>query len=269
MGSIVARAARTLAGGVIIAVLCAPANAAGISAGVGASVGGSGGINAGAGASVGGSGGISAEAGASIGAAGGVNALGVAVGGSSDVGAGLGASVGGESGIDAGVGATVGGAKISGAGIAPKAGGPASRSIHNGRWVRWGGGRIGRNSKRPEFAESRSRCDSGWGRRRGDQTECNAGQAIRDRGRAAVASRSGINSGVGTANILSSPSILSGQSVPSSSQSNSNRARLVSAAADISGAQLTRMKKRCVDVLNSQDSYDRDLRQLCLLIARR
>jgi hypothetical protein len=29
------------------------------------------------------------------------------------------------------------------------------------------------------------------------------------------------------------------------------------------------MKKRCADVLASSGSYDRDLRQLCLLIARR
>ncbi len=29
------------------------------------------------------------------------------------------------------------------------------------------------------------------------------------------------------------------------------------------------MKKRCVDVLGSSGVYDRDLRQLCLLIARR
>ncbi|MGY2996393.1 hypothetical protein ACVWWD_005200 [Mesorhizobium sp. URHB0026] len=29
------------------------------------------------------------------------------------------------------------------------------------------------------------------------------------------------------------------------------------------------MKKRCDDVLSSEGTYDRDLRQLCLLIARR
>jgi hypothetical protein len=37
----------------------------------------------------------------------------------------------------------------------------------------------------------------------------------------------------------------------------------------MSDSQVARMKKRCVDVLNSSGSYDRDLRQLCLMIARR
>ncbi len=33
--------------------------------------------------------------------------------------------------------------------------------------------------------------------------------------------------------------------------------------------QVARMKKRCADVLSVSGVYDRDLRQLCLLIARR
>jgi hypothetical protein len=37
----------------------------------------------------------------------------------------------------------------------------------------------------------------------------------------------------------------------------------------MSDSQVARMKKRCVDVLNSEGTNDRDLRQLCLLIARR
>ncbi|WP_292135216.1 hypothetical protein [Mesorhizobium sp.] len=41
------------------------------------------------------------------------------------------------------------------------------------------------------------------------------------------------------------------------------------AVAQMSSSQLRRMKKRCVDVLGSERTYDRDLRQLCLLIARR
>jgi hypothetical protein len=37
----------------------------------------------------------------------------------------------------------------------------------------------------------------------------------------------------------------------------------------MSSSQLTRMKKRCIDVLSSEGTYDRDLRQLCLMISRR
>jgi len=37
----------------------------------------------------------------------------------------------------------------------------------------------------------------------------------------------------------------------------------------MSTVQVTQMKKRCVDVISSSATYDRDLRQLCLLIARR
>ncbi|MER8430677.1 hypothetical protein [Mesorhizobium caraganae] len=39
--------------------------------------------------------------------------------------------------------------------------------------------------------------------------------------------------------------------------------------ASMSSSQLTRMKKRCIDVLSSEGTYDRDLRQLCLMISRR
>ncbi|RUX51249.1 MAG: hypothetical protein EOS58_24805 [Mesorhizobium sp.] len=44
---------------------------------------------------------------------------------------------------------------------------------------------------------------------------------------------------------------------------------LASVVAEMSSGQLARMKKRCVDVLSSEGTYDRDLRQLCLMIARR
>ncbi|WP_244604415.1 MULTISPECIES: hypothetical protein [Mesorhizobium] len=39
--------------------------------------------------------------------------------------------------------------------------------------------------------------------------------------------------------------------------------------AQMSDSKVARMKKRCVDVLSSEGTYDRDLRQLCLLITRR
>ena len=41
------------------------------------------------------------------------------------------------------------------------------------------------------------------------------------------------------------------------------------AVAQMSDSKLARLKKRCADVLSSEGSYDRDLRQLCLLIAKR
>ncbi|TIS63512.1 MULTISPECIES: hypothetical protein [unclassified Mesorhizobium] len=44
---------------------------------------------------------------------------------------------------------------------------------------------------------------------------------------------------------------------------------LSSAVAQMSSSQLSRMKKRCVDVLSSEGTYDRDLRALCLMISRR
>ncbi|UVK48015.1 hypothetical protein BPNPMPFG_003304 [Mesorhizobium sp. AR07] len=44
---------------------------------------------------------------------------------------------------------------------------------------------------------------------------------------------------------------------------------LPSVVGDMSSGQLVRMKKRCADVLGNSAFYDRDLRQLCLLIARR
>lgn len=40
-------------------------------------------------------------------------------------------------------------------------------------------------------------------------------------------------------------------------------------SANISSGQLARMKKRCVDVINNEGTYDNDLRQLCLQVARR
>ncbi|TJX50260.1 MAG: hypothetical protein E5W21_19220, partial [Mesorhizobium sp.] len=50
---------------------------------------------------------------------------------------------------------------------------------------------------------------------------------------------------------------------------NPSQLNVPGAVAQMSSSQLTRMKKRCVDVLGSEGTYDRDLRQLCLLISRR
>ncbi|MER9758510.1 hypothetical protein [Mesorhizobium sp. M0138] len=46
---------------------------------------------------------------------------------------------------------------------------------------------------------------------------------------------------------------------------NTDLPRIVDA---MSSAEITRFKKRCIDVIESRGVYDRDLRQLCLLIWR-
>lgn len=43
----------------------------------------------------------------------------------------------------------------------------------------------------------------------------------------------------------------------------------VAALSAMSKSQIARMKKRCASVLSGQGTYDRDLKQLCLLLARR
>jgi hypothetical protein len=57
--------------------------------------------------------------------------------------------------------------------------------------------------------------------------------------------------------------------VSASNSTNPSNPNLSSKVVEMSDSQVARMKKRCVDVLRSSASYDQDLRQLCLLIARR
>ncbi|MBZ9711394.1 hypothetical protein LB543_32365 [Mesorhizobium sp. ESP7-2] len=90
------------------------------------------------------------------------------------------------------------------------------------------------------------------------------GATVGDTSGIGVSVGSGIDPGVGVG-IGTNPSSLSIPSAPTSPTS----PKLASVVADMSGAKLARMKKRCADVLSSQETYDRDLRQLCLLIARR
>ncbi|MDF3167794.1 hypothetical protein P3C33_16615 [Mesorhizobium sp. P16.1] len=60
-----------------------------------------------------------------------------------------------------------------------------------------------------------------------------------------------------------------GAAVPGTVGATPGTTNLSSAVAQMSSSQLSRMKKRCVDVLSSDGTYDRDLRALCLMISRR
>lgn len=88
-----------------------------------------------------------------------------------------------------------------------------------------------------------------------------------------VGGTSGVGAGAGVGigngvNMALGIGVGNGPSSPSN-PSNPTGPKVASAVANMSGGKLARMKKRCVDVLGSQETYDRDLRQLCLLIAGR
>ncbi|RWA91939.1 MAG: hypothetical protein E5V92_17975 [Mesorhizobium sp.] len=76
---------------------------------------------------------------------------------------------------------------------------------------------------------------------------------------ATVGGTSGVGAGLGVGGIV--PGAL-GATPPGTPN-------VASAVAQLSSSQLARMKKRCVDVLSSEGTYDRDLRALCLMISRR
>lgn len=85
-----------------------------------------------------------------------------------------------------------------------------------------------------------------------------------------VGGTSGITAGLG-ANVGDTSGIGIGGANPSSlsNPTNLSQTSLSGTVAQMSNSQVARMKKRCVDVLSNEGAYDRDLRQLCLLIARR
>lgn len=98
----------------------------------------------------------------------------------------------------------------------------------------------------------------------------NAAASVGDTGGATASIGTGANvgvvTGVGTdVNVGVGTNPAANPSNPTAS-SNPN---LASVVGDMSNAQVTRMKKRCVEVLSNEDTYDRDLRRLCLLISRR
>ncbi|TIW14389.1 MAG: hypothetical protein E5V81_27555 [Mesorhizobium sp.] len=169
--------------------------------------------------------------GASIGGSGGVNAgAGASVGGGSGVNAGLGASVGGSNGVNAGAAASIGGSN----GVDAN----ATASI---------GGSTG--------------IDAGLGANVGDDINANANANVGNGANASLGLGIGDDAdvGVGRFSALSTPSTVAAPQAPATKN----------AVAEMSGTKLTRMKKRCADVLSSEGTYDADLRALCLMIARR
>ncbi|MES0051715.1 MULTISPECIES: hypothetical protein [unclassified Mesorhizobium] len=60
----------------------------------------------------------------------------------------------------------------------------------------------------------------------------------------------------------------SGATVGTESPDNPTNTDLTRIVDAMSSAEITRFKKRCIDVIESRGAYDRDLRQLCLLIWR-
>ena len=153
------------------------------------------------------------------------------------LGLGAGASVGGSGGVNAGVGESVGGTGGVNAGLGASVGG--SNGINAGAGADVGGA--------------------------GGIT-AGLGASVGGTGGVGV----GVGGGVGSIN-PSNP----GNPGTTGNLGNFGTPRtlghpnLPGVVADMSDSQVARLKRRCVDVLGSSGDYDRDLRQLCLLIARR
>ncbi|WP_146770362.1 hypothetical protein [Mesorhizobium hawassense] len=93
-----------------------------------------------------------------------------------------------------------------------------------------------------------------------------------DTGATASIGTSGANVGIGTlgASAGVGAGIPSTSGVPVTPGTSVTTGPKPSAAlAQMTGNKLMRMKKRCVDVLSSEGTYDADLRALCLMISRR
>ncbi|TJU92351.1 MAG: hypothetical protein E5Y12_29665 [Mesorhizobium sp.] len=144
-------------------------------------------------------------------------------------GLGVGASVGGNGGVNAGVGASVGGSSGVNAGLGASVGGSSGVS-------------------------------AGLGASIGGSNGVAAGLGANVDGTSGIGA--GVGVGIGGGTNPSNPS-------NPSNRLNLSRTSLPGVVAQMSDPQVMRMKKRCVDVLGSEGAYDRDLRQLCLLIARR
>lgn len=159
--------------------------------------------------------------------------VGASIGGSGGVNAGAGASVGGGSGVNAGLGASVGGTNGVNAGAGASVGG--SGGIDAGATASIGGSQG---------------INAGVGANVGNGVNANIDASVGN------SANVGVGVGLGAApSATGTPGALGPE--PSA------------AVAQMSGTQLARMKKRCADVLSSQNTYDSDLRALCLMIARR
>ncbi|WP_095203870.1 hypothetical protein [Mesorhizobium carmichaelinearum] len=140
-------------------------------------------------------------------------------------------------GIGVGAGASVGGSGGVNGGAGASVGG--GNGVNGGAGASIGGG-TGANAGAGASIGGSGGTTAGLGATVGGQNGVGAGVGV----------------GTGVAGIGAKPSTLSNPS-------------LSGVVADMSDSQVARMKKRCADVLASSGSYDRDLRQLCLLISRR
>ncbi|UDL89541.1 hypothetical protein LGH82_31565 [Mesorhizobium sp. PAMC28654] len=153
------------------------------------------------------------------------------------LGVGVGASVGGSGGINAGVGASVGGSGGINAGVGASVGGANGVNAGAGANVGGTGG-----------------VSAGLGADVGGAGGIGVGAGV------GVGNGVGVGVGVGVGTDPGAPGTPSAPGTPG---------RLTTVVAQMSDSQVARMKKRCADVLSDSGVYDRDLRQLCLLIARR
>ncbi|UCI34222.1 hypothetical protein [Mesorhizobium sp. B4-1-4] len=162
----------------------------------------------------------------------------------SAAGLGVSASVGGSGGVNAGVGANGGGGGGGNAGVGASVGG--SNGVNAGLGTGAGG------------SNGNAGLSASIGGSNGIGANANVGGT------------SGITAGLG-ANVGDTSGIGIGGANPSSlsNPTNPSQTSLSGTVAQMSNSQVVRMKKRCVDVLSNEGAYDRDLRQLCLLIARR
>ncbi|MDG4883877.1 hypothetical protein [Mesorhizobium sp. WSM4884] len=148
------------------------------------------------------------------------------------IGVGVGASVGGRGGINAGLGSSVGGTSGVNAGAVASVGG--SNGIDADATASIGG------ANGVEAA-----------------VDANVGDGAATTLGLGAGDDTGV--GVGTAPL----------SVPTAPEASVVTSRARTAVAQLSSTQLTRMKKRCAEVLSSAGTYDSDLRALCLMISRR
>ena len=198
--------------------------------GVGVSIGGRDGVGAGLGVSLGGDRGIGAGLGASVGGRDGISAgAGASVGGTNGVTAGLGASIGGRSGVTAGAGSSIGGSGRVTAGLGANLG----DGIRAGAGVGIGGG-----------------------------AELGVGISIGARSNSTTPTKPGV-----VVDRWRDPT--GGTDTTGKPSPNNPGATLVTSrmmAGGMSAAELTRYKRRCVEILANSGGYDGELVSLCRAI---